>query len=239
MLKKTGFAEWLLVRRCGKERAAEIVGDLYEQHGVSGSSRRILQIWFAMSWRWMVAVLLTALAVQALWAMGLPLKTIIVLIHHDPRLLRWFNGVLFLNDLVWNVTLLSALRYGFSDRMTRVGLAFSSVLALERCFLFTPHWRLVITALLATVAMGSIFAYRRGLGKPLLSIMTIAASEVVVFPMILFLSIPLWKLYGVSPMMSVKLMFLDLTLCIFAAALVMAKVHRHLHPQSDLFLAKD
>lgn len=241
MTKKTGFAEWLLIRRCGTERAAEIVGDLYEQHGVSGSSRRILQICFTMSWRWIAAVLLTPLAVQfcAGQVSFLLFKSILFHAHHNARFIDLFNGIFLLNILFWSVTFLSAFRYGFSDRITRVGLACSGALAVEGCVFFMPHARLLIGTLFAAAAIASIFAYRR-FAKALLGIAAVAASEAVVAAPIVLLQ-RLWMLHNglLHNSRLVELFFLQQTLCTLAAAWVMAKVHRRLYPPPALSLAQD
>ena len=182
----------MLVRRYGPQRAAEIVGDIYEQYGPSGLSWRIAAIAITMNCRWIAAIFLPGvitvtprvialghaniLSTYFFWMMSVIQK--LHLFQDNPSGHVWFNVLSVIASVSWSVSLLCAIRYGISDRMARVGLVLSCLLTVDVLFSFHLYLRLS-TSGLVLLAVCILFCRNEMGARALWSLLMMAAAEVI------------------------------------------------------------
>jgi hypothetical protein len=130
-MREAEWAEWMLARFVGRDRAASIVGDLLE----SQLDRGALPFWLSVIGivlslnRRRLAAFFAAL-VCLYFLRGLPMPVFAPLsgrppANQPPEMWQSFFAVLgWTGMLLWVLTPYALLRYGFRDRLSQVALAF-------------------------------------------------------------------------------------------------------------------
>jgi hypothetical protein len=225
MVARAQLAETLLTIFAGRERASEIVGDLLEQHGSSAAAFwwAVLAIVFAMTWRWMAAI------ITAAGSMLLVLMKYAFFMHgstHEKIALTWGMVWLLAGLCAWSVVMLNVFRFGVRDRLNGVGCGMAVLLVTSACFVWSPY-----ASYVSPVVVGMYVALcfgRQSLRAPLLCVLASAITYAGTF---CFLMRFLWSPERSSPrLLAVK--FLGFWFLSFVTeAWVLTRTRRWLLPR--------
>lgn len=175
------FAESVLSLACGRERAAEIVGDLLEQHPgqLEGVYLGVLRVLLATYWRNPAAMgTWLLLLIPACAPFGFYVRSITD--HHgDMSEIIWPSRCLLAWLCMLSTVVFSAFRLGFRNRVTQAGFGTLVILAMIACLVHTPH-RLGVAAGLCLLALAIVCSLRTML-VPLLCSLVSALSFGAVF----------------------------------------------------------
>lgn len=161
-MDKTSIAEWMLARRLGPQRAAEIAGDLLEQHSPAQTNRYLLKMALGLRAGEFWGVLLACLLVQLLQNLLFSAWQLRVMARLEDAHIGWAWSLFSLLAMValcsWLTTAISALRLGVSHRVTRVSLIASCTLSVVSVFMLHPVLRQISPVLITLVVLWQFHA---------------------------------------------------------------------------------
>jgi hypothetical protein len=179
MVARAQLAEALLNIFAGRERASEIVGDLLEQHG-SGAAAfwwAVMAIVFAMTWRWMAAIITAAVSMLFI------LTKYVALFQPDPAHekipLTWGVAWMLAGLCAWSVVMLNVFRFGVRDRLNGVGFGVAVLFVASACFVRSPYSIYVAPVVVAMYV--ALCFDRRSLRAPFLCVLASALTYVGAF----------------------------------------------------------
>jgi hypothetical protein len=184
MVARAQLAEALLNIFAGRERASEIVGDLLEQHGSSAAAFwwAVLAIVFAMTWRWMAAIITAALSTLFMFTKYIGLfilpKYLADFQYHSPHETIALTGRAWMlaGLCAWSVVMLNVFRFGVRDRLNGVGFGMTVLLVASACFVWSPY-AIYVAPVVVAMYVALCFA-RRSLRAPFLCVLASALTYV-------------------------------------------------------------
>jgi hypothetical protein len=179
MVARAQLAETLLRIFGGRERASEIVGDLLEQHGASAAAFwwAVLAIVFAMTWRWMAAIITAA--VSMLFILTKYVAFFQRVSPYEKIPLTWGLAWMLAGLCAWSVVMLNVFRFGFRDRLSGVGFGMTMLLVASACFVWFPS-AIYVAPVVVAIYVALCFG-RRSLRAPFLCVLASALTYVGAF----------------------------------------------------------
>jgi hypothetical protein len=163
-MRSAPLAQWLLARVSTHERASAVVGDLLESH-ISAVRfwLSILRVLFALTWRWALAIGLSA---ASFFVVLFPYSFLVQprrdFAHPQPWM-AWGMYLFGAASCIGTSTAIAASLYGMRDRLTRICAAIWALMIASALCAWLPDAPWIIMSLLAaTCAAALIAASTRG-----------------------------------------------------------------------------
>jgi hypothetical protein len=228
MVVRAQLAETLLSVFGGRERASEIVGDLLEQHGSPTAAFwwAVLAILFAMTWRWMAAIITAALSTLFLLTKYVAFFQRVS--PHEKIALTWGVAWMLAGLCALSVVMLNVFRFGVRDRLNGVGFGMAVLLVAGACFVWSPY-AIYVAPVVVAMYVALCFG-RRSLRAPFLCVLASALTYAGAFVFLMrFLRSPETN----SPRLFVVESFGFWFLSFVAEAWVLTRTRRWLLPRAQ------